>query len=86
MGKRNIAIANIVFFLVCGAILIVLFRAPEESTAKLPNDTQHKEFRMMKSKKEAEKYCGKCHAPNGEVPLPPDHPPKYRCLLCHKLQ
>ena len=84
MEKKKRTIANILFVLICGAIIIVLLRAPKESTAKLPNDLQHKEFKMMKSKEEAERLCGKCHAPDGIAPLPPDHPPKYRCLFCHK--
>jgi hypothetical protein len=25
-----------------------------------------------------------CHDQNKEVPLPPKHPPKFRCLFCHK--
>jgi hypothetical protein len=28
--------------------------------------------------------CGPCHNPEGEAPLPEGHPPKYRCLFCHK--
>jgi mono/diheme cytochrome c family protein len=35
-------------------------------------------------KKEAEKFCIECHAPEGVFPLPEGHPPKYRCLFCHK--
>jgi hypothetical protein len=36
-------------------------------------------------KKAAEKFCEECHNPEGEAgPLPKDHPPKYRCLFCHK--
>jgi hypothetical protein len=25
-----------------------------------------------------------CHSPDGVFPLPDGHPPKYRCLFCHK--
>ncbi len=37
------------------------------------------------AKKEAEKLCEPCHAAQG-IKLPPNHPPKHRCLFCHKLQ
>ena len=33
---------------------------------------------------DTEKHCGACHAPEGQAPLPEGHPPKYRCLFCHK--
>jgi hypothetical protein len=37
------------------------------------------------AKKEAEKLCEPCHNAQG-IKLPPNHPPKHRCLFCHKLQ
>lgn len=36
-------------------------------------------------KKAAEVYCQPCHQEKG-VAYPPDHPPKNRCLFCHKLK
>ena len=39
---------------------------------------------FLYGKKEAEKFCGECHNPDGAAPLPDGHPPKYRCLFCHK--
>ncbi|HIJ97091.1 MAG TPA: cytochrome C [Desulfuromonadales bacterium] len=36
-------------------------------------------------KKGAEVYCEPCHREK-EVPFPPNHPPKNRCLFCHKLK
>lgn len=36
------------------------------------------------AKKDAEKLCEPCHQQNN-IKLPPNHPPKYRCLFCHKL-
>jgi len=36
-------------------------------------------------KKGAEVFCEPCHKEQ-KVPFPPNHPPKNRCLLCHKLQ
>ena len=84
-GKK-IVFANAMFAVLCLAILVFLLKAPKESTVKLPNDEQHARFHAMKSKKEAEKFCGECHSPNGQVPLPEKHPPKFRCLFCHKTQ
>jgi len=81
--KRNTVALNIAFLLFCGALLFFLFKAPEETTAKIPHDDNHNRFLTMK-KKEAEKFCHECHAPAGVAPLPATHPPKYRCLFCHK--
>jgi hypothetical protein len=74
---------NLIFLGVCAAILLFLWNAPEETTSRLPNDENHAKFMQM-DKKEAEKFCEECHSPDGEAPLPKDHPPKYRCLFCHK--
>ena len=81
--KKNILLYNILFVLVGGAVLFFLIRAPEESTARIPHDENHTRFYDM-GKKEAEKFCESCHAPEADVPLPDNHPPKYRCLFCHK--
>jgi len=40
--------------------------------------------RFQACKKLAEKNCESCHEANG-IKLPPNHPPKNRCLFCHKL-
>ena len=85
-GMKNKAVSNTLFIVFCIAILLFLLNAPKESTKKLPNDEQHTRFRAMKDRKEAEKYCGECHSPEGQAPLRKDHPPKYRCLFCHKTQ
>ena len=82
--KKKTFIFNIVFVAVCAAILIFLLRAPEETTSFLPHDEIHEPFHHIKSKKEAEKTCLDCHGPEKEAPLAEDHPPKYRCLFCHK--
>jgi len=81
--KKTTLIYNLIFLAVCAAILIFLLKAPPETTAHLPRDQDHLRFAAMK-KKEAEKFCGQCHNPDGVAPLPEDHPPKYRCLFCHK--
>jgi len=81
-GKKTF-IYNVIFLVISAGILLFLWNAPEESTARLPNDQNHARFMSMK-KKAAEKFCEKCHFPEGVAPLPADHPPKYRCLFCHK--
>lgn len=81
--KKNTLLYNGIFLVVGGAVLLFLLRAPEESTARMPLDDTHERFYSM-GKKEAEKFCESCHYPEGEAPLPADHPPKYRCLFCHK--
>ncbi len=80
---KKTTILNILFVLVSAAILITLFAAPEETTSHLPKDNDHLRFFSMK-KKQAEKHCISCHAPGKISPLSQDHPPKYRCLFCHK--
>ncbi len=76
---------NGLFLLGSAAILLFLWNAPAETTKKLPRDDIHLKFQEM-DKKAAEKFCEDCHNPKGQVPLPPKHPPKYRCLFCHKQQ
>ncbi len=75
---------NSIFALICGGILVFLLSAPEETTSALPKDEDHIKFQTKQGKKEAEKYCGECHDDGKDVPLPDGHPPKYRCLFCHK--
>lgn len=82
--KKSTWLLNIIFAATCIAILMFLLRAPDETTAFLPKDEIHTPFHLIKSKKEAEKTCLECHGPSGDVPLLEGHPPKYRCLFCHK--
>jgi nucleoside-diphosphate-sugar epimerase len=81
--KKNTLLYNSIFVVVGGALLFFLLNAPEESTRRIPYDDNHQRFYSM-GKKEAEKFCESCHHQQGEVPLPIAHPPKYRCLFCHK--
>lgn len=84
--KKKLWLLNTLFL--CGtiALLILLFRAPEETTARLPRDEIHQKFYEIKSKKQAERQCGTCHTATGEYPLPASHPAPYRCFFCHKRQ
>lgn len=86
LKKPKTAILNLLFVLLCGGILIFLLNAPEETTAPLPHDETHEKFHAIQGKKEAEKFCLECHDENTVAPLPEKHPPKYRCLFCHKRQ
>ncbi len=75
---------HILFIIVAAALLFFLLKAPAETTPKLPHDETHEPFYKIESKKEAEKSCAQCHSENGIAPLSEKHPPKYRCLFCHK--
>jgi len=68
-------------------ILVVLWMAPDESTTRVPKDENHLRFYTIvknEGKKAAEKFCLDCHNKDG-VQFPKDHPPKNRCLFCHKI-
>jgi len=83
MKKRDIALLA-----GAAAIIIVLSMAPEETTKPVPKDEIHQKFYdIVKTdgKKAAEKFCTDCHNADG-VPFPKDHPPKFRCLFCHKIR
>jgi hypothetical protein len=49
-----------------------------------PEASLFKKTFFKPAKKDAEKLCEPCHDAQG-VKLPPNHPPKNRCLFCHKL-
>ena len=83
LNKKKLFILNIFFIVSCAGVFLFLWNAPPETTAKIPHDQNHERFFGMK-KKAAEKFCEECHNPEGVAPLPQDHPPKYRCLFCHK--
>lgn len=82
MKKRDI-------LLLIGALAIILFlvAAPDETTKRVPSDETHQRFYSLvqaEGKKAAEKFCEECHNED-QVAFPKDHPPKFRCLFCHKL-
>ena len=83
MKKRDI-------FLLLGGLLILgfLWMAPEETTKRVPKDETH-QLMYDSFKKDGKKatglLCQECHNQDG-VPFLPEHPPKSRCLFCHKLQ
>lgn len=79
---------DIIVVIAAIALLTFLWMAPEETTSPVPKNITHRPFYEMvkkEGKKEAEKYCETCH--DGErVTFPEDHPPKQRCLFCHKIE
>jgi hypothetical protein len=81
--KHKNILYNTLFIAGCGAVLLFLLYAPPETTSPLPHDQNHERFMTM-GKKEAEKFCESCHAHGKQAPLLETHPPKYRCLFCHK--
>lgn len=83
-SKTTVRLLNLAFVVVAAAILIFLWKAPKITTARLPKDETHLKFYKIKSEMEAEKFCLNCHSQKGVAPLAKDHPPKYRCLLCHR--
>ena len=77
-------------FLLIGIAIVILaflWQAPPESTSRVPYNDDHREFYDIvkaEGKKAAEKFCENCH--NDEsVTFPEGHPPKGRCLFCHKM-
>jgi len=80
--KKKTLFINIAFVITSVAIVTFLLNAPEETTTRIPHDDDHNIFFGMK-KKVAEKFCLDCHNQEN-MALPEGHPPKYRCLFCHK--
>ncbi len=83
-SRKQLVLINVIFTVICVGILVFLFKAPKETTSPLPHDDIHNPFFAIESKKEAEQSCLSCHDQGKEAPLPENHPPKYRCLFCHK--
>jgi len=78
---------DLLLLLVGAALLVFLWLAPPVSTHYMPRDETHKQMYDLVAKdgkKAAEAHCEECHNPE-QVPFPPDHPSKNRCLLCHRL-
>ena len=81
-SDRKSSLYTVLFLVICGSIFLFLWNAPPETTVRLPLDATHSKYYPME-KKTAEKECQSCHNPEG-VAFPKGHPPKYRCLFCHK--
>ncbi len=69
---------NIVFAVSVLLIVAVLYIVSTEEIVPVPLDREHQN--------KAETTCLECHGENREHQLKKEHPPKYQCLQCHKLQ
>ncbi len=84
----NKKLMNIGFVVLCAVILIVLLKAPPETTKKTPRDKTHENPREYQN-------CPTCHQSGAEGPkmkadhidsagnLKSDH---VKCYMCHKEQ
>ncbi|HKL48914.1 MAG TPA: cytochrome c [Desulfuromonadales bacterium] len=88
MNKKNKIVLDIALVVAAVVILAFLLNSPEETTQRVPFDKTHSEYYEIyktEGKKAAGKHCETCHNEEN-VPFPEDHPPKYRCLFCHKME
>ncbi len=79
--------ADILFIIMIPAVVLCLWLlTTEQTTLRIPLDDDHRESLQTyrtEGKKAAEQVCSTCHA-DGGLPLSEGHPPKYRCMFCHK--
>lgn len=88
MDKKTKRLIDIALIVAAVVIVTVLLNSPEETTERVPYDDTHKKYYDIykaEGKKAAGEHCETCHNAEG-VPFPAEHPPKYRCLFCHKLE
>jgi hypothetical protein len=67
---------NILFIAVLISIVALLYVFSTEEMIPIPPDEEHEGIN--------EEACLDCHGAEKESPLKKDHPPKYKCLKCHK--
>lgn len=75
------------FIAVAGGLLLVLIlNSFRDKPRSIPGNDSHRPFREALAKGEkreaVEKGCVNCHNVTTR-PLPPKHPPKEQCLICH---
>ena len=78
--------ADVIVLAAVLVVLLILWAAPDEDFIYVPYDDSHEECVTVlrtEGKRAADKYCEECHNPD-DLPLSEEHPPKYRCLFCHK--
>jgi len=100
INKRDMGFIGLIVIIV--AIFIAISGeektkpVPNDDTHKIVYQTAYKNapgtdatfFKRLffkADKKGAEVFCEPCHKERN-IPFPPNHPPKNRCLFCHKLQ
>jgi len=76
------------FALIVLVLALVFFFSGKETTKKVPfNDAHRAVYGILEksgSRRDAERTCEECHNEQ-KVPFPKGHPPKNRCLFCHKM-
>jgi len=79
--------ADIAFIILISLVVLCLWLlTTEQTTLRIPPDDDHRELLQIYragGKKAAERECRTCHGDDG-IPLSELHPPKYRCMFCHK--
>jgi hypothetical protein len=79
--------ADVLFILLVPAVVLCLWLlTTKQTTVRIPVDETHQEALgayRAEGKKAAEKVCRTCHT-DDQIPLSENHPPKYRCMFCHK--
>jgi len=84
LQKRDLIFVAIVV-VVLGTFFLI---SGKDKTTRVPFDEIHKEYYPVvrnEGKKAAEVFCKQCHTEE-KLPFPAGHPPKFRCLFCHKLE
>lgn len=86
----KIPLKDLMFLALVGAVLAFVFLiSGKETTKQVPFDEAHRPMyeivRSSGSRVKAEQGCEGCHTA-AKIPLPTGHPPKNRCLLCHKMK
>jgi len=79
---------DLIFLLLAAVIVAVLVLGTRGDEApRLPDDGNHRPFAaaLARGGKRAavEAGCVTCHN-SRQRPLPPKHPPKEQCLICHE--
>jgi len=76
---------HVLFVAVCATVLVVLLRAPDIKTPRLPTDADHADSKAFAA-------CPPCHGADSDVPMPDDHvsggeglrADHAKCYFCHK--
>ncbi len=76
---------HVLFVAVCATVLVVLLRAPDIQTPRLPADADHADSKAFAA-------CPACHGAGSDAPMPDDHlaggeglrADHAKCYFCHK--
>ena len=85
LRKRDLGFVAVVAVILL-ALALNSFRDKPKSTPATDSHRPFSEALLKGEKREVvEKGCVSCHGAAGR-PLPPKHPPKEQCLICHPFQ